>query len=71
MKNLKDLIHARVEVIHHAGNIRTCLFGILSFQEDGQWFKVHPQFDSGSHIRFQQQDVLKVEGNQFYAIIYI
>lgn len=69
MKPIQRLVGLQVEVIHHAGNIRTCMFGRLSFNSNSKWFTV--QGNSGSNTRFGEEAVLKIDSGKFHNVIYI
>jgi len=69
MKPIQHLIGLEVEVIHHAGNIRTCMFGRLSFDSKSKWFTVLGA--NGSNIRFGEESVLKIDSGKFHNVIYI
>ena len=68
---LQQLIGTSVEVLHHGGNIRTCMFGLLEYDPQGSWYTVRPKTDSGSSIRFSAENVSKFTPSKFHTLIYI
>jgi hypothetical protein len=61
-----------VEVIHHAGDIRGCIFGYISRYGTGTKYIVRNTEDSGCSIIFADDNVTKlVSASEHHTVIYI